>query len=138
MIKIWNKTWKNIVSIKPPCPTHSHIHPKYPLPNTPILATSEQLQFDVFFNLCEIKFLNWIWSIFYHHFWINFYWHFQYHSDTHFRIVYRFIFRLVYHILFVIASIILSIILSAQKSYSILRTILCIILYVFNVHTPYF
>ena len=52
--------------------------------------------------------------------------------------LYRFIFRLVYHILFVIASIILSIIFVHIKSYSVLRTFLCMILYVFNVHTPIF
>ena len=49
---------------------------------------------------------------------------------------YRFIFRLVYNILSVIASIISSIILPTQKSYAFLRTILCVILYVFNTHDP--
>ena len=50
--------------------------------------------------------------------------------------LYRFIFRLVYRILSVIASIISSIILPTQKVTHSYARFLCMILYVFKVHTP--
>ena len=52
--------------------------------------------------------------------------------------LYRFIFRLVYRILSVIASIISSIILPTQKVTHSYARFLCMILYVFKVHTPIF
>ena len=111
--------------------------PKYPLPNTPILATSEQLSFNVFFNLIEIKLPHHnpidLLTQLPNHFLLTL--QTQLQQQLPYAISFYLPFSLPYSLCNRINHFVNHFV--HTKSYSFLRTVLCMILYVFKVHTPH-